>query len=89
MTADAIPAFRRGVRLRHDAVRDAWVLLAPERLILPDETALEILRLVDGARSLSAIANALAARYDAPADEILADVAAALGDLAAKGLVSL
>ena len=89
MSADAIPAFRRGVRLRHDAVRGAWVLLAPERLIQLDETALEILQLVDGRRSLSAIADTLAARYDAPPGEILADVAAAFADLAGKGLVAL
>ena len=26
----------------------AWIVLAPERLILPDEKAVEILKLVDG-----------------------------------------
>ncbi|MDB5458010.1 MAG: pqqD [Caulobacter sp.] len=83
----AIPRFRRGVKFRRDAVRDAWVLLAPEKLYLPDETAVEILKLVDGERCVGAIADDLAARFDAPRDLILTDVGATLDDLAAKGAV--
>ena len=45
-----VPAFRRGVKFRFDAVRDAWVLLAPEKLFMPDEIAVEILKLIDGAQ---------------------------------------
>ena len=41
-------------------------MLAPERLLLPDEQAVEILKLVDGARNLGAIIDELAARFDAP-----------------------
>ena len=48
----AVPVFGAGVKFRFDAVRDAWIVLAPERLFLPDEQAVEILKLVDGARSL-------------------------------------
>jgi pyrroloquinoline quinone biosynthesis protein D len=46
----SVPSFRRGVKFRFDAVREAWVLLAPEKLFMPDEIAVEILKLVDGAR---------------------------------------
>jgi pyrroloquinoline quinone biosynthesis protein D len=77
------------VRLRFDTVRDAWVVLAPERLFLPDEQALEILKLIDGTRSLSAITEVLAERYAAPRDVIAADVAAMLQDLVQKGAVRL
>jgi pyrroloquinoline quinone biosynthesis protein D len=39
---DAVPCFGAGVKFRFDQVRDGWVLLAPERLFQPDETAVEI-----------------------------------------------
>jgi len=85
----AIPAFRRGVAFRYDAVRDVWVLLAPEKLFLPDEIAVEILKLVDGTRSIDAIVDDLAGRFAAPRAEIAGDVVATLEDLSAKGAVRL
>jgi pyrroloquinoline quinone biosynthesis protein D len=89
MTDLRIPRFAPGVRLRHDAVRGAWVVLAPERLFMPDAHALAVLKLVDGARSVDGIVAALAALYDAPQAEIAADVAALMEDLAARGALRL
>jgi pyrroloquinoline quinone biosynthesis protein D len=83
-----IPCLARGVKFRFDGVREAWVLLAPERLFLPDAPAVEVLKLVDGARDVGAIADDLAARYDAPREVIAADVVAMLHDLAAKGALT-
>lgn len=83
----AVPAFGTGVKFRFDEVRGAWVVLAPERLFLPDEQAVEILKLVDGRRSLGSIADELAARYQAPRDLIAADVTTMLQDLADKGVI--
>ena len=37
--AASVPRLARGVRLRFDRVRDAWLLLAPERVLMPDEAA--------------------------------------------------
>lgn len=86
--ANWVPAFAPGVKFRHDDVRQAWVVLAPERLFLPDEQAVEVLQLVDGQRSLGAIVDALAARYSgAPRELIAADVAAMLRDLAEKNVL--
>jgi pyrroloquinoline quinone biosynthesis protein D len=79
------PRFAPGVRLHHDKARERWVVMAPERMFVPDETALEVLRLVDGARDVDAIIDALAARFDAPRDVIAADVRAMLDDLATRG----
>jgi pyrroloquinoline quinone biosynthesis protein D len=84
----AIPRLNRGVKLREDTVRARWIVLAPERMFVPDEVALEVLRLVDGARSVGAIADDLAARFAAPREEILADVTDMLADLAEKGVVA-
>ena len=83
----AIPALATGVKFRFDAVREAWVVLAPERLFLPDEQAVAILHLVDGNRSLGAIIDDLAARFDAPRDLIAGDVGTMLQDLADKGVL--
>lgn len=88
-STDSVPAFAAGVKFRHDAVRQAWVVLAPERLFLPDETAVEILKLVDGQRSASLIVDELAARFQAPRDIIAADVATMLRELADKGVLRL
>lgn len=87
--AGAIPSFRRGVKFRYDEVRGAWVLLAPERLMLPDDIAVEILKLVDGARSIDEIVDDLAARFDAPREVIAGDVTEALESLASRGVVQL
>lgn len=84
-----VPAFRRGVKFRFDTVREAWVLLAPEKLFMPDEIAVEILKLVDGARSIDAIVDDLAARFDAPRAEIATDVIATLEDLSTRGALQL
>ena len=89
MSEAAIPAFAAGVKFRFDQVRDAWIVLAPERLFLPDEQAVEILKLVDGARGLGAIIDELATRFDAPRDVIAVDVAAMMRDLADKGVLRL
>lgn len=85
----AVPRFARGVRLKFDATRQVWVVLAPERMFLPDEVALEVLKLVDGGRTLGAIADELSARFAAPRQEILDDVAEMLADFAAKGALAL
>ena len=70
------------MKFRFDRVRDTWVVLAPERLFVPDEHAVEILRLVDGQRTLGGIIDSLAARFAAPRAVIADDVAAVLRDLA-------
>jgi pyrroloquinoline quinone biosynthesis protein D len=87
--ASRVPRFASGVRLREDAVRGGWVVLAPERLFMPDEHALAVLQLVDGVRSEAVIVDSLAAIYDAPRDLIAGDVAVMLQDLAAKGAIRL
>ena len=76
-----IPALPRGVRLHFDRVRDKWVLLAPERAVTLDPIGHAILQEVDGQRSFSQIVEALAAKYQAPAEQIASDSAGFLSDL--------
>jgi pyrroloquinoline quinone biosynthesis protein D len=78
----SVPRFPRGTRFRFDATRNAWVILAPERLMMPDEIATEVLKLVDGARTIATISEQLAAHFNAPHDEILGDILTMLQELA-------
>ena len=85
--AAAVSDFVAGVKFRFDGVRDAWMILAPERAFLPNEHAVEVLRLVDGRRSLREIVDDLCLRFDAPRETVLADVSEMLRDLAEKGVL--
>ena len=87
MTPEGIPRFAPGHRLREDKARGRWVVMGPERMFVPDEIALAVLQEVDGSRSLTAIIDALAARFAAPRAEIATDVTALLVDLAARGVI--
>ena len=40
---EAVLRFAPHAKFRFDEVRQAWIVLAPERLLLPDEQAVEIL----------------------------------------------
>jgi pyrroloquinoline quinone biosynthesis protein D len=86
-TEASVPRLRRGVRLQFDQRRNAWVLLAPERVLLPDETAVAVLQRCDGKASVGAIVDDLCRAYDAERALIAQDVSALLQDLAEKGVV--
>ncbi|MEP9378533.1 pyrroloquinoline quinone biosynthesis peptide chaperone PqqD [Aquabacter sp. CN5-332] len=87
--AAIVPALPRGVRLRFDQSRQKWFLLGPERVFEPDETAIEILQRIDGARSVEAIAKDLATAFEADHDEIAADVMVFLRGLADQRMIDL
>jgi pyrroloquinoline quinone biosynthesis protein D len=65
------------------------VLLAPERVFKPDAIAIEILKRCDGVATVAALADNLAAAFNAPRDRVLADVKTLLGSLADKQLLEL
>ena len=75
------------LKLRHDAGRGRWVLLAPESILTPDETAVAVLKLCDGKRTVEEITEALAKDYAAPVDVIRKDVLELLQGLADKGYI--
>lgn len=88
VTRDSRPVLPNHIKLRHDEGRGRWVILAPERVFDPDATAVAILKLVNGRRSVFEIAVLLAQDYNAPLDIILADTVTMLQDLADKGVVT-
>src|SRR5690242_7425125 len=77
----------RHVKILHYAGRDKWIILAPERVFNPDETAVAVLKLCDGQRSVKDIAETLSAEYQAPIEVITNDIVAMLQDLSDKGVV--
>lgn len=85
----ARPRLARGVRLKHDAVRGEWLLLAPERIVKANPVAVEILKRCTGEGSPEAMIDELAEIYTADRATIARDVHALLADLAAKGMVEL
>ncbi len=66
-----------------------WIVLAPERLMLPDEQAVEILQLIDGERAVDGVIDELVGRYDAPRDVVAVDVIKMLQDLVDKKVLRL
>jgi pyrroloquinoline quinone biosynthesis protein D len=81
------PRLAPGVRLHLDAVREAWVLLAPERIIETEGPVHDIVRRCDGTRTVADIVQELAALYAAPAEDIAVDVADLLRDLKQNRLI--
>ncbi|MBM3603385.1 MAG: pyrroloquinoline quinone biosynthesis peptide chaperone PqqD [Alphaproteobacteria bacterium] len=69
-----VPYLPRGVRLQGDRVRGIRVLQAPERAMQLDQIGEAILGELDGSRSMAAIVAGLAARYQAPEEQIAGDV---------------
>ena len=82
------PKLPRHAKLKFDETRQVWVILAPERVLAPDEIAVEVLQLCDGVRSVADMVDQLAAKYAADREAILTDVIAMLQDLADKGFLT-
>jgi pyrroloquinoline quinone biosynthesis protein D len=82
------PLLPRHAKLKFDETRQRWVILAPERVLAPDEVAVEVLQLCDGVRSVEQMIDRLAAKYTAERDAIATDVIAMLQDLADKGFLT-
>jgi pyrroloquinoline quinone biosynthesis protein D len=87
VSATSKPALPRHIKLRYDAARNAWTILAPERIFTPDAIAVAVLKLCDATRSVEDIVQELSNTYNAPRDRILADVTSMLQDLVDKGVV--
>ena len=87
LTAETLLVRPSFARLKHCDVRDAWLLLVPERVLFPCPTTTDILQRLETPKALGALAAELANQYDASADEILTDMVGLLGDLVEKGYV--
>jgi pyrroloquinoline quinone biosynthesis protein D len=82
------PVLPRHAKLKFDEARQRWVILAPERVLAPDEIAVEVLQLCDGVRSVEQMIDLLAEKYTAERAAIATDVVAMLQELADKGFLT-
>lgn len=84
---DVILKFPKHVKFKYNEPRKEWVILAPEKLVKPDKIAVQILKLVNGERSVKNIVRELSKDFNAPESIILEDVKTMLQQLADKGFL--
>ncbi|MDS7594454.1 pyrroloquinoline quinone biosynthesis peptide chaperone PqqD [Agrobacterium tumefaciens] len=89
VTAATVAKLARGVRLREDPVRGQTVLLAPERALALDEIAVMIVNALDGERSIDTIAEEFSVKFEAPKDQILADIVAFVDEFSKRRMLEL
>jgi pyrroloquinoline quinone biosynthesis protein D len=82
------PFLPRGVRLRHDEIRERHILLAPERIFEIDHVGVEILKRCDG-RTFAALLADLALAFEATPEQIRGDVEIFLKGFADKRVLEL
>lgn len=85
----AMPALPKHVRIQYDPVRQAFAVLSPEKVFWPNEISLEILRRCDGRSPIEKIVADLASEYNAPEEDVAADVTAFIQEWSDKLLVKL
>ncbi len=79
------PKLLAKTRMRYDKVRQSHVLLLPERAVLLNSTAAEILELCDGTRTVPDVIGTLESKY--PGAELRADVVQLIRDAEKKGWI--
>ena len=83
-----IPKLPRHAKLRFDEARKKWIINAPERVFELDETAAEIMKLVNGTISINSIIDNLHEKFkEASREQISKDVILMLQSLADKGFI--
>ena len=78
VTRESQPQLAPHVRLRFNELRGQWAVLAPEKVMWPDEISADILSRCDGQSRVSDLVEALTTDYNAPAEQIEPDVTAFL-----------
>jgi pyrroloquinoline quinone biosynthesis protein D len=89
VTEDKKPSFAPHVRFSFDEKRACWIILAPERLLMPDEIAVEVFKLCTGEATAGEIIDDLSERFDAPRDAVSGDVIELVQDMIDKGFMVL
>jgi coenzyme PQQ biosynthesis protein PqqD len=88
--AEARPRLAGGVRLRQDRLTGKFLLLRPERGFELRGSALDIVRLCDGASTVQSIVDHLVKNHgDAVRPQIAEDVARLLDELLARRLIDI
>ena len=84
---NSVPRMPRHVKFNFNKQRQQWVVLVPERLLVPDAISVEVLKLCDGTADVASIVGTLVEKYNAPSEVIRKDVIEMLQGLADKGFI--
>ncbi len=88
LAADARPRLAPKVRLRWDRKDERYMLLYPERGLMLNATAADVVKLCTGEHTVAAIVERLAEKYaPQPADAIEREVLAFLHAMGDRGLI--
>jgi pyrroloquinoline quinone biosynthesis protein D len=88
ITTESYPKVAAKARLRLDRITDRHLLLYPERGMILNRTAKEILVLCTGEQTVATIIDRLACRYAGQSRELIEqDVCCFLREMARRGLV--
>jgi pyrroloquinoline quinone biosynthesis protein D len=82
-----VPRLPRGCRLQYEAVQDCWVVLYPEGMVKLSGSGAEILKRVDGRRSVADMVSDLQRAF--PGADLRADVHDFLREAARRGWLAL
>ena len=89
ISAGTRPRLAAKARLRWDRKDERWMLLYPERGLVLNPTAADVVRLCTGELTVEAIVEQLADKYTSqPREALEHEVMTFLGRLAERGLVS-
>ena len=89
ISAATRPRLAAKARLRWDRKDERWMLLYPERGLVLNPTAADVVRLCTGELTVDTIVERLAAKYPAqPREALEREILTFLGRLAERGLVS-
>jgi coenzyme PQQ biosynthesis protein PqqD len=88
ITADSRPVVAAKARLRWDARTSRHLLLYPERGLILNPTAADVLQLCTGEHTVGAIVDRLADKYaPQPRESVEREVLAFLANMAERGLI--
>jgi coenzyme PQQ biosynthesis protein PqqD len=87
ISAESRPVLASKARLRFDRKSSRYMLLYPERGLVLNPTAADVLQRCDGERTVSAIVAELATRYGQAPPAVEREVMAFLQTMADRGLV--
>jgi pyrroloquinoline quinone biosynthesis protein D len=89
ISAGARPRLAAKARLRWDRRDERWMLLYPERGLVLNATAADVVQLCTGEHTVQAIVETLAGKYPLqPREALEHEILTFLGRLAERGLVS-
>ena len=87
LTRESQPRIAAKARLRYDRKAGRYMLLYPEKGLVLNPTAADVVQLCTGERSVGAIVDQLAAKYSKDAATVEREVMALLRSLAERSLL--